>query len=81
MHKPEPNLKNEMHKSLWDFEIQTDHSIPARRPDLVIINNKKKKKKKKEKKKKKKRTYSRVNFANPVDHREKIKENEKRDQE
>ena len=25
----------------WDFNIQTDHLIPARRPDLIIINNKK----------------------------------------
>ena len=24
-----------------DFSIQTDHLIPARRPDLIIINNKK----------------------------------------
>ena len=24
-------------KILWYFEIQTDHLIPARRPDLVII--------------------------------------------
>ena len=29
-----------MHKILWDFEIQTDRLIPARRPDLVIINKK-----------------------------------------
>ena len=26
------------HKLLWDFDIQTDHSISARRPDLIIIN-------------------------------------------
>ena len=31
---------------LWDFEIQTDHLIPARRPDLEIVNKKKEKKKK-----------------------------------
>ena len=30
---------NEMHKLFWDFEIQTDHLISARRPDLMIINN------------------------------------------
>ena len=42
MHKPESILENEMHKILWDFEIQIDHLILARRPDLVIINNKKK---------------------------------------
>ena len=42
-------LENDTHKLLWDFDIQTDHLIPARRPDLIIINKKKKKKKKKEK--------------------------------
>ena len=26
------------HKILWDFEIQTDHLISTRRPDLVLIN-------------------------------------------
>ena len=31
-------LENEMNEFLRDFEIQTDHLIPARRPDLVIIN-------------------------------------------
>ena len=33
------------YKFLKDFEIQTDHLILARRPDLVIIKKKKKKKK------------------------------------
>ena len=27
MNKPESFLNNEMHWVLWDFEIQTDHSI------------------------------------------------------
>ena len=36
-HNPESVLENETHKLLWDFEIQTDHLILARRPDLVII--------------------------------------------
>ena len=31
----------------WDFGIQTDHLISARRPDLIIINKKKKKKERK----------------------------------
>ena len=26
-------LENAVHKILWDFEIQTDNLIPARRPD------------------------------------------------
>ena len=42
MHIPAPVLENDTHKLLWDFNIQTDHLIPARRPDLIIINNNKK---------------------------------------
>ena len=41
MHNPAPVLENESHKLLWDFNIQTDHLIPARRPNLIIINIKK----------------------------------------
>ena len=41
MHNPAPVLENDMHELLWDFNIQTDHLIPARTPDLKIINNKK----------------------------------------
>ncbi len=37
MHKPEFVLESETDKILWDFEIQTDHLIPTKRPDLVII--------------------------------------------
>ena len=81
MHKSEPVLENEMHKSLCDFEIRTDHLTPVRRPDLMIIykkhpHKKKKKKKltKKKKKKRKKRTCSLVDLAVPADHRGKIKE-------
>ena len=40
MHNPSPVLENDSHKLLWDFNIQTDHLIPAGRPDLII--NKKK---------------------------------------
>ncbi len=40
MHNSEYVLENETHKLLWDFEIQTDHIISARRPDLIIINKK-----------------------------------------
>ena len=42
MHNPAPVLENDIHKLLWEFNIQTDHLIPVRRPDLIIINNKKK---------------------------------------
>ena len=38
MYKPESVSENETHELLWDFEIQTDHLIPARRQDQVIAN-------------------------------------------
>ena len=41
MHHAESVLENETHKLLWDFEIQTDHIIPTRRPYQVIIYKKK----------------------------------------
>ena len=74
MHNPEHVLENDTHKLLWDFDIQTDHLISARRPDLIIINKKKKKRKKKEK-----RICKIVDFAVPADHRIKLKECEKSD--
>ena len=40
MHNPAPVLENDSDKLLWDFNIQTDHLILARRPDLIIINKK-----------------------------------------
>ena len=40
MHNPAPFRENATHKLLWDFNIQTDPLIPARRPDLIIINKK-----------------------------------------
>ena len=58
-------LENAMHKLLWDFNIQTDHLIPARRPDLIIIN--------------KKKICKIVDFAVPADHRINLKESEKKD--
>ena len=42
MYNPDPVLKNDTHKLLWDFEIHTDPLISARRPGLIIINDKKK---------------------------------------
>ena len=44
MHKPEYVQENETHKLLWNFVLQTDHLIPARRPDLIIIDKNEKKK-------------------------------------
>ena len=52
-HEPESILENEMYKILWDFVIQTDHLIPARRPDFVSIHPKK-------------RTCNLVDFAVPA---------------
>ena len=62
----QPVLENDSHKLLWDFNIQTDHLIPTRRPDLIIIN-------------KKTRICKIVNFAVPGDHRINLKESEKKD--
>ena len=47
MHKPRSVLANETLKFHWDFEIQMDLLISARRPDQVKVKKKKKKKKKK----------------------------------
>ena len=43
MNNIESVLENEMQKLPWDFEIQMDHLISARRPDRIIIKKKKKK--------------------------------------
>ncbi len=37
MHNSAPVLEKDTHKLLWDFDIQTDLLISARRPDLIII--------------------------------------------
>ena len=66
MHNPAPVLGNDTHKLLWDFNIQKDYLIPARRPDLIIIN-------------KKKRICKIVDFAVPANHRINLKEYEKKD--
>ena len=66
MNNPAPVLENAMHQLLWNFNIQTDHLIPARRPDLIIIN-------------KTKRTCKIVDIAVPADQRIKLKECEKKD--
>ena len=55
-------LENEDYKILWDFSIQTDHVIEARRPDLVVVD-------------KMERSCKIIDFAVPGDNR--IEENEK----
>ena len=61
MENPAPVLENDTYKLLWDLNIQTDHLISTRRPDLIIIS-------------KKKRIYKIVDFAVPADHRINLKE-------
>ena len=39
-HESESVLQNKDYKILWDFSIQTDHVIEARRPDLVVVDKK-----------------------------------------
>ena len=39
-HEPKSVLENEDYKIFWDFSIQTDHVIEARRPDLVVVDKK-----------------------------------------
>ena len=70
------NNNNKTLRILWDFEIQTDYLISARRPDLMIVDRKKK-----EKKKEKKGTLRIVVFAVPVDHRKKNPKKAKRKKE
>ena len=41
MHNPASALDKETHGIHWDFEVKTDHIIPAQGPDLVLIDKKK----------------------------------------
>ena len=68
MQNPAPVIENNTHKLLWDFDIETDYLISARRPDTIIIN-----------KQKKEEDFKIVDFAVPADHRIKLKECEKKD--
>ena len=63
-HEPESVLENEDYKILWDFSIQTDHVIEARRPDLVVVD-------------KKERSCKIIDFAVPRDSRIEEKEKDK----
>ena len=76
MHKLRSVQGNEMHKVLWDFEIQTDHLILARQLDIMIVKKKKKKKKKereREREREREIICRIVDFAVPADHRQKLK--------
>ena len=72
MHNPESTLENVKLKIRWDFEIQADLIISARRPDIVTVNNN-------NNKKKKRRNCRAGDFVVPADHWIKLKENEKKD--
>ena len=63
MHNPTSVLEND---KIWDFQIQMDYLISARRPDIIIID-------------KKEGTCRIVDFAVPTDHRAELKEWEKKD--
>ena len=63
-HEPESVVENDTCKVLWDFTIQTDHVIEARRPDLILI-------------KKEENNCIIVDFAIPYDTRIEQKEKEK----
>lgn len=63
-HKPEAVCENERCKILWDFNIQTDHVIEARRPDMIVVNKIQNK-------------CTIVDFAVPYDTRVTAKEQEK----
>ena len=71
MHNSESFLVNEIHKFLRGSNIQTVYLISSRRPDLVIINKRERERE---------RAGRIVEFSVPVDHKVKIKENEKRDE-
>ena len=63
-HEPESVLENEDYKIFWDFNIQTDHVIEARKPDLSVVD-------------KKDRSCKIIHFAVPGDSRIEEKEKDK----
>ena len=63
-HEPQSVCENEEYKILWDFSIQTDHVIEARRPDMIIVEKKNNK-------------CQIIDFAVPFDTRVDEKEKEK----
>ena len=63
VHKLESVLEIKTRIILGSFGIKTDHLIPTRLPDLLLLN-------------KKEGTYHPVDFAIPAKNRKKIKESE-----
>jgi len=61
---PQTVIENELFEILWDFTVETDHVIEARRPDMIVVdkmNNK----------------STIIDFAIPYDSRIEDKEREK----
>ena len=67
VHNPESVPENEMHEVLWDFEIQTDQLISTRQSNRIIIHERNK-------------ICCIEGLVVLVDHRVKVRENEKRDE-
>ena len=63
-HEPQSVCENEEYKILWDFSIETDHVIEARRPDMITVEKKNNK-------------CQIIDFAVPFDTRVDEKEKEK----
>ena len=63
-HEPRSILENEDYNILYDFSIQTDHVIEARRPDLVVVD--------------KERSCKMIDFAVHEDRRIEEKEKDKK---
>ena len=63
-HQPDTVTENDRYKLLWDFGVQTDHVIQARRPDVIVID-------------KEKKECKIIDFAMPYDSRVNAKEVEK----
>ena len=63
-HQPDTVSENDRCKLLWDFDVQTDHVIQARRPDVIVID-------------KEKKECKIIEFAMPYDSRVNAKEVEK----
>ena len=68
MYKLAPVLENDTRKLPWEFDIQTDHLISARRPDVKIVK----------KNQKKQKICKSFDFAVPADHRIELKWCERR---
>ena len=64
MHNRTSVMENDTHNLLCDFDIQMDHLISSRRPDLIIIH--------------KRRGHAIVDFPVPADHRIKFLKSEKK---